>query len=59
MKMCYYTRWHAIRKPKLWQIEQSSSHNQVGLMLVVYVAVVIMNLRLRPFSKKNSLDNAE
>ncbi|OMO55789.1 Checkpoint protein Rad17/Rad24 [Corchorus capsularis] len=21
-------RWHAIRKPKLWQIEQSSSHNQ-------------------------------
>ncbi|XP_052875830.1 cell cycle checkpoint protein RAD17 isoform X3 [Gossypium arboreum] len=22
------SRWHAIRKPKLWQIEQSSSHNQ-------------------------------
>lgn len=27
--ICYYARWHAIRRPNLWQIERSVSHNQV------------------------------
>ncbi|GKV41431.1 hypothetical protein SLEP1_g48967 [Rubroshorea leprosula] len=38
------SRWHAIRKPKLWQIEQSSSRNQKEMIRRRYYACNISSL---------------